>query len=283
MLDIFFRGLLNRAMNKFVTPIALACSLPVVAGAVSFTQFFNNNNPTFIDTQSSLYNWSSASANNTAMATNDISAGNTKSNSLVLPGEESSGRGFFFLLPQNSSEGGGAIFMYTQHTGVSTVPQNNPQPDWFATDSSTTLSGLELGDINSFRYQTRVGSASNFESRVAVEVGGSWYVSQSTFLLNDTSVWADNVLNNPASETWIEDAFNGGVLDDDVLVGNATTSLNSTDVVTGYGIYVDLEAAVGGASRIRLNEFEINAVPEPSAFALFTGVLALGFIARRRR
>lgn len=273
---------MNKSGLTIVALVTAAASMS--AQSMLFTQYFNNNNPSFTDSQSSLYNWSYATANNTAMVANDISAGNTNSSSAEdLPGEVTLGRGFFFLLPQNSTEGAGATFMYTTNTNVSFVEQNNPQPDWFAYNGADPLTGKTLDDMINIRYQTRVGaSGNNYPSRVAIQVNGAWYVSSTSSPLTTGSFWEDHNFTNLASETWIVGAFDGVNLDAD-LSDNATTLLNATDIITGYGMYADVDAIVGGASRIRMNEMELTVVPEPSTFALLAGLLALGALMVRRR
>ncbi len=265
--------------KTLLTSLFLAAATVSAPAAVTYGQFFNNNNASFTDSQSGLYNWNFATANNIATVANDISAGNTTP-PVSLPGETTLGRGFFFLLPQNSTEGAGATFMYTTHTGISTVEQNNPQPDWFQDGGSGTLAGTALGDISNVLVRSNSGSSSSFQARLGVQVGSDWYLSDTAYTLSTS--WTEFNLPNLASETWITGAFDGVNLDADVS-DNLTTLLGAGDVVTGYGWYADVEATVGGSSRIRMDRMVLTVVPEPSTYALLVGALiALAVIARRR-
>jgi hypothetical protein len=81
------------------------------------------------------------------------------------------------------------------------------------------------------------------------------------------------------------------LLEAELFDGTSTTSLGtishtvlSADVVTGdnFGLFT-AKIYAGNAATVVYDSMSVTVVPEPSAYALLSGILALGWIAVRRR
>ncbi len=269
---------------KTLTGLMLGLSLlAATANAQSIlSQYFNNNNPSFTDSQSSLYNWSVATANSIPTEPNNISAGNTKTAGTELTGEEFRGRGFLFVLPGTTGtpEGTpGASLMYTTHLGTSTILQNNPQPDWFQ-DGPLGIAGRLVNEI--VQIQVRTLPVNQVVGRIGLQLNGTdWVVSAASYLLSNAA-WTEYTFADLASGSWYTGVFSGGVLDADVT-DNPMISLSGSEVVTGYAMYFDTEGLAGSAARVRMDYMRVSVVPEPATYGALLGLLVLGVVAYRRR
>ncbi len=252
----------------------------VAQSVTSFSQFFNNNNATFTDSESSLYNWNQANANDVSTAPIDISAGNTKGSGDVVTGEVARGRGFMFILPDSGLQPDASL-MYTTHLGTSTVEQNNPQPDWFVDGPAFSFSGREVADIESIEVRLRHGST-GFDGHIGLQLDGSTWLFASDPLTTTTSDWESFSITDLTTLTYVSDLFDGSSVDADPS-DNATSTLTGTEIVTGFALYVDTETAEGNDARIRMDQMIVTAVPEPATYAFLLGLGALTFVAWRRR
>jgi hypothetical protein len=62
---------------------------------------------------------------------------------------------------------------------------------------------------------------------------------------------------------------------------NTLTTLTSSAAISGYGWYADTGTTTGNNQRVRIDSFQINAIPEPGSALL--GGLGLLAVLRRRR
>ena len=144
----------------------------------------------------------------------------------------------------------------------------------------------------SFSWYAANASAAD-TMRLAVQVGGNWYVGAQQFSTAALGLAAfagsaelKTVNYNPAAANWLTLNFNGS-FDTGTDLGTdsaAALSLGAapgaplSGMVTAFGVYLD--SAVGTR---RFDTFEINAeVPEPAALLLM-GVAAMGLALVRRR
>ncbi len=266
-----------------ITALTLA-TLPVgitAQTASSFAQFFNNDNPTFTDSESSFYNWSTATANGVATAPINISAGNTTASIDVVNGEVDRGRGFLFILPDVGLQPGASL-MYTTHLGTSTVEQNNPQPDWFVDGPAFSLAGREVAGINSIAVRLRHGSA-GLNAHIGLQLdGAAWLFAANPLTTTSTTEWETFSITDLTSLTYVSGLFDGSSVDADPT-DNATGSLAGTEIVTGFALYVDTGTAAGGDARVRMDEMIVTAVPEPGTTAFLLGLGAITWVVWRRR
>jgi hypothetical protein len=143
------------------------------------------------------------------------------------------------------------------------------------TTGSNTITGLS---ISSNSYSAGTG-------RFMVEVGGSYYVSNSTFSASGTK---SLILDSTAltTETWASYAPASDLNFDQT----ATFTALSLNNVTAVGYYIERDSWTGTTSStpfgLGITNFEVTGtttVPEPSSFALITGALAMACITRRKR
>ncbi|MGJ8649301.1 MAG: PEP-CTERM sorting domain-containing protein [Opitutaceae bacterium] len=82
---------------------------------------------------------------------------------------------------------------------------------------------------------------------------------------------------------WTAKAGDGGGTDFNVNIMDLSDLTNRTDYSALDGPAVLIGAAFGGTNLGGVPSFNLVPVPEPSAFAALAGVMALGFVALRRR
>lgn len=142
------------------------------------------------------------------------------------------------------------------------------------TTGSNNITGLS---ISSNSYSAGTG-------RFIVEVGGGYYVSNSTFNVSGTtSLNLDST--DLTTETWAAYAPASDLNFDQT----ATFSALSLDDVTAVGYYIERDSWTGTASStpfgLGIESFTAlgTTIPEPGTYALILGVCALGGAAVRRR
>lgn len=112
----------------------------------------------------------------------------------------------------------------------------------------------------------------NEDLRVAVKVDGSWFVSQD--VLNNTalSTW-ENVGMDIQSASWNNLTFVSGST---LIEGGAAGALSGT--VQAIGVY-DADAT---GEKVRLDNFTVEAIPEPATLSLI-GCAGLLLVLCRRK
>ena len=144
--------------------------------------------------------------------------------------------------------------------------------------SVTEIASLSLASNNS-------NTAGSFRFAIRIDVGGTptWYATDATYSQIDGGIF-NNFPTNGEIKTftftteataWRELTFTSGstlslsgtTLDDPLPMGNLTAA----------GFYKN-----AATSTMRLDNFEIAVIPEPSTYALVAGVLALLVCLRRR-
>lgn len=91
-----------------------------------------------------------------------------------------------------------------------------------------------------------------------------------------------------ADETYTLTGNGSGALTDGTSTAVQGSFVNFAYSLTGsptgdLGIRIQAISFTGGGDRVTWDNIEVSAVPEPSTFALLGGLLALGFVAVRRR
>lgn len=145
--------------------------------------------------------------------------------------------------------------------------------------------GLNTGgvaiDATSSLTMNITAISSPFSARFMVKQGSQWYVSSTTYTTTGAKTLGGTSLVN---ETWA--AFNPA----SSLDFNNASSFGGVawTTITAVGFYA--EYALATTSDITARDFSVSgfsadlvAVPEPSAFAAFSGLVAVGFAATRRR
>lgn len=238
------------------------------------SQFFNNDNPSFTDSEASLYNWNFATATPVATPILNISAGNTKDSGDIVTGEATRGRGFFFVLPTVATDEPQAVVMYTTFEGTSPYFQNNPQPRWHRTGDAS-IKGKTVSEIQTIA--TRTNPANDMVGRFGIQLNGTdWVFSTVDFDLRVGGAWTVNSLTDLTAALWYTGGFVGGVVDID-LSDNATINLTGSEIITGYALYartanpIDSTEYAGSAARVRLDQMQVT-VTDPASPVAPVGV-----------
>lgn len=113
--------------------------------------------------------------------------------------------------------------------------------------------------------------AEPFTGRAALQIGGTWYVSNTPYTANATTVFQS--FSFDLSGTW------GTITDTSVALSFSGTGSLAVGVIQAAGVLVTQPTD----AYLAFDQFSITAVPEPSAFAALAGLGALGFVATRRR
>ncbi len=164
-------------------------------------------------------------------------------------------------------------------TGYSTI-------DFFTDTPGEALTGKTYGDLNSLDVTIRIPDATNIPVHFALEVnlgsGPEWVITELGFngVDNTNSLYQVTTDNSVA---WLQNVYTPGSF----LVNGPSGAgilIPDTAEITGYGLYSDIpDASVGGDTRVRMFNYNIDAVPEPSTYALLLGAAALLLVVRRRQ
>lgn len=261
-------------------------------GTTTFSQFFNNGTGTGGDDDASAYNWSGAYGSGATVdvtnstATDGASVGVSQGTTVGggagqgvpnVTGTTSSG--FLFILPDAGSTG--ASMLYTTHLTSSDAAGNNPQPDWFR-QGTETLASITVGEIDNLSVYVRNPSTS-VTMRFAIQTGGEWYVHSTAFTMGTgNGVYEHKTISNlTGTNAWYSSVFTPGTSLDLDVTDNSTVTFTGSEAVTGYGWYSDTGGNDSGNSRIRIDSFQVTAIPEPRA-ALLGGLGLLALLRRRR-
>lgn len=256
--------------------LALSASLLLAStaaqGQTTFSAFFNNGTGSFGNKQAAQYNWPVAVGTaGTITALNDagVSGGTTNGAGVpVVTGSTTAG--FLFHVPaaEVASE---AVLFHRTTLDTSDLTQDAPQGSWYRSGTAT-LSGRTLGELTQLSVWTRPGSTATV-MRFAIQTGGVWYASATSFTQTDLINYEQKTLN-PSTENWIPNVgVPGTSLDADLSDNGTPAPLVSSSVITGYGWYADTDALTGDAARVRIDSYVISSsvsgpVPVPTSITV---------------
>jgi hypothetical protein len=243
------------------TPLAFSASLLLAAsvaqGQTSFSAFFNNGTGSFGNKTTAQYNWPTAvGAAGTITGLNDagVSGGTTNTTGVpVVTGSTTAGFLFHVPVAEVASE---AVLFHRTTFDTSDALQDAPQGSWYRSGTAT-LSGRTLAELTGLSVYTRSGSTATV-MRFAVQTGGVWYASATSFTQSDLAVFEQKTIN-PVSENWIPNVGTPGTsLDTDLSDNGTPAPLDGASVITGYGWYADTDALTGADARVRIDSFVIS-------------------------
>jgi hypothetical protein len=202
---------------------------------------------------------------------------------------ENGNRGFMFASGAPGFTPGGFLFTSTDLATTDVIQGGKTsgtiQDTWNAPSIASTypLATRTVGDLISINAVVNPRNAAT-RYHFAFQADGNWYVDSVGFS-GVTSWTAYNW--TPAGSTVIELPFiAGSSLDLDLSdnVGLSFAALDQSAAITGYGMYVDTDSLTGTSdSWARMDALVVEAVPEPSSYAMIAGLVALGGMMLRRR
>jgi hypothetical protein len=158
----------------------------------------------------------------------------------------------------------------------------NNNGKYFSAVTLWSVSGVSLASGSSIDMNiTFIGDNGGESVRFMVESAGQWYVSDTASGSASTGLFS---LGGTAldDELWHAVTLNDDVYTDlNYNVSGAPVSLSLVDI-DWVGFYFNTTNTENG-SNFGIDSFEVNAVPEPSTYALLGGLMALGFVLYRRR
>ncbi len=263
-------SIVSRASQLFCLVLLAATLLPAGAQTVLYRETFGSNAPNpgstnvtlsgnaYIATDWKLYGGATA----TDYTTTDTAAGDIISNG--GPGAPDTGLANVNTGHTETSQAYGFVFLNLSAGGTG------------YTRALLDVTGQSLAIANysalTFSWYAANNSATDAQ-RVAIQVGGIWYVSASTFTTpasttGITSPTLESLTFNAAATNWNVLNFTAGT----TLSMGSTAGSALSGTITGFGVYID-----GGTDRNRIDAFTVTgtAVPEPGTVALALMGLAL--------
>ncbi len=251
------------AILTFAALAAASLHIPSTDAAVIYRENFTNttgsrNLPT--DYGWNHYSTGSATLENSDGTGGIVSAGaTTQAASRVLNGVDDGlveDEGLVFA--GNSLNGGANGF------GLFTVAD---------ADNSRYGGSLAVADITSIGFDMSLSGSTDY--RVAIKIGDDWFASNATFSSPTNGNWESKSLAfTTTAVDWLQLTFTPGST---LSLGAAAVS-DLTGFATEFGVYYQKGNNTG---TVRLDNFEINAIPEPASLALI-GLAALCLLPRRR-
>lgn len=132
---------------------------------------------------------------------------------------------------------------------------------------------LSQYSLNSVSWYCRQDSAGVGDTRIALEIGTQWYVSDQ---IAGTTSWTKQT-TAIASTNWHTLAYTQGVSLQQTI-DSATVALPTTGNLAAFGVYFD--TANTGIVRIDSYSIDASPVPEPASLGLI-GLASLGLLRRR--
>lgn len=264
-------------MKKYHRPSCLTLLAIVAIGlsaaqtasaALIYSENFGRADGASNAVNSSIYSWSGIGGNGTFVA------------ALAEPGAIGVGAnaGKPAGVDRVAQVNAGTDLQGTEGLGLAFFTINTPNYNYLITTSEYSFN---LGNYTTKTFSWYGGNSNTGGTqRLALQVGSTWYAT------SDQIFSAPNVGGAPyfsanatlatvdfATANWVQINTTG-----QLTLGTATSA--PTGTVTAFGIY-----ATQGATALtnRFDTFQINAIPEPAAWALLAGGLTTVMIFRRRK
>ncbi len=247
-------------LSSYALGIFLALGVPQITNAQSivYSQTFNTGsgvNAPLNGVDWQAHHGATATAYNTSISDDSATP--------IIGGLASGG---------GDDSGNGSDFGYLFHRGA--LNTGSPVIWW-----TSALTPFDVSLLDSFQFDLRNTSTSQ-DIRFALQIASNWYASDAVFNNTTSNSWSNNLtLANATSATWNALDFTPG----SALSMGAAATLPLTGNITAVGAF-DTSIAGSDTAHIRIDNFEVIAIPEPSSTTLFgLGLGALTILSRRAR
>ncbi|MGZ0654769.1 hypothetical protein ACWPKO_15880 [Coraliomargarita sp. W4R53] len=149
----------------------------------------------------------------------------------------------------------------------SSVFSSNDNSRWLVWTDEASFGSIS--NITSLSMDLQNNDGTTEDLQFALKIDGNWYVSQS--VLNGR-LW-ENVSLDVQSGLWNSLDF----VADSSLVEGAVANLPESGTLQAVGVYNNLQS-----DRVRIDNFTIQAIPEPSAAGMLLGLGAVVTVVARR-
>lgn len=224
--------------------------------------------------------------NETADAFGAISEG--PGSNAYLGSLSSRSQGFWFASGRTGSPAPEVFFAFNETLATTTdsVPgfDGSMQDEWL-TDAAFPMSAIRFEDLQKLSVYSNPRSTANLSAHFSIQTSSGWLVAQDAFTYSTTD-WTNFFELDVQSATWLEGFYDegAGTLETS-LSGLSEIAVSGDAAVSGYGIVFFTGSNTGTSdSWVRMDDFAVTAVPEPSTYAAVVGLLALlGALRARRR
>ncbi len=243
------RNSMNKSTGISLILLAFtACAASIHADTIVYTETFDNSTGSDRPFSDAGVNWSvhyGSSATSYALTSNDANVDPVISSA---PSSSGSTPGYLFQL-------------HTLNPSAAHI--------WWTDEA-------DFGDISllkSISFDLRNESSSE-NLRVALQVGSDWFVSESVFNNSSPDVWTQDLSLDVGSATYTALTFTPGA----DLSRGSVTSLPSSGTVNAVGLFDENKSE----NRIRIDNFRVTVIPEPSTLLLVSITLGVCSLLRRR-
>jgi hypothetical protein len=159
-----------------------------------------------------------------------------------------------------------------------------------------TAAHLQMQNLREFRIDMSRGTndaAVNASARAVIQIGTDWFASEQGFNPTESgspNIWQTFTLPDISTANWLTLSFDSDN-NNAVTLGNTAMTLAAHGVagdaiLVSVGIHASTTATAAGGDatgQYRMDNIVVTAIPEPSTYAALFGLLAIGFVAYRRR
>lgn len=264
----------SRTRYLILTVVCLTATLPAIRAELVYSQSFSNNSGG--NASLSDYGWFGARSRG-ASETN--SGGSTTVVSTVEGIAAGAGATFPASLdlnavnPFGTNLAEGFVFMGTDGNNATRLIFHTPT----AGMGSWGGGGADVEDLLTVAWAQR-NQTETARTRVAIQVGAQWYISETVFTNSSSTEWTAQSLSFTPESAWHTLALQGNGAPDAANLGAPVAASTFTGAINNIGLY----SWSPSGNNVRFDNFQVYAIPEPGSLIL-VGIAGMSLLILRRR